>query len=228
MLELLSIFAFLTSCAPVAKLVDAQDLKSWASVKRACRFNSGPGHQKVFSGGAVNLFRSFLFVLIFVLHTPFAHAETWDVTCKNKDCFRNGWTTLGDVRGFHLEAYCTHGDCRVNGWKSIDNFGTRITVKCLDENCYGNGWESKEIRLNRNVFLDRAECADGNCLTHGWKVSSSYDDGGRVQCEDRDCSKFGGRSYWRSRRSITVCKSHDCYHKGWTVHFLDPAVSPTF
>ena len=31
--------------ASVAKLVDAQDLKSWASVKRACRFKSGPGHQ---------------------------------------------------------------------------------------------------------------------------------------------------------------------------------------
>jgi hypothetical protein len=30
--------------ASVAKLVDAQDLKSWDSVKRSCRFKSGPRH----------------------------------------------------------------------------------------------------------------------------------------------------------------------------------------
>lgn len=31
--------------APVAKLVDAQDLKSWDSFTGSCRFDSGPGHQ---------------------------------------------------------------------------------------------------------------------------------------------------------------------------------------
>ena len=36
---------FFNARALVAKLVDAQDLKSWATLTRACRFNSGPGHQ---------------------------------------------------------------------------------------------------------------------------------------------------------------------------------------
>jgi hypothetical protein len=33
-----------SSSAPVAKLVDAQDLKSWDSRNGSCRFKSGPGH----------------------------------------------------------------------------------------------------------------------------------------------------------------------------------------
>lgn len=155
-------------------------------------------------------------------------AETWDTICMNGDCFRNGWKTQGDVNYFRLQAFCKNRDCSYSGWTSIDVYGTKIDVTCKFHNCFKHGWLSIEKRINGTTFKDEASCNQGNCLINGWQVKSSYDRGGSVVCEDNNCSQLGGKSFWRSRRSITQCKEKDCYHKGWKVYFLDPAVPPTF
>jgi hypothetical protein len=151
-----------------------------------------------------------------------ASAETWDVTCRAQDCFRNGWTAVGDSPKFVLEARCVNDDCRRSGWKSKDSVGTRIEVRCAPGGCFAQGWTSRERRLDGSDLWDTATCRGQGCLTHGWDVVSSYDEGGRVACNGNDCSRHGGSSYWRGRRSVTTCKSGDCYRVGWVVRFLDP------
>lgn len=168
-----------------------------------------------------------LFILSILLGT-YSYAETWDTTCIKNDCFRNGWTTDGDVASFHLEAKCTNNDCLHSGWTSLDGNGATIDVTCKDGACFKVGWHSVERRFYGDVFIDDAFCTQSKCLTNGWNVVSSYDDVGKVTCNKNNCSQIGGQSFWRSRRSTTTCKEHDCYHNGWVIHFIDPAVPPTF
>lgn len=172
-------------------------------------------------------------ILLSVLSMAFftgsnSFAETWDTSCKNNDCFKNGWITTGDVNNFYLEAFCTNKDCLHYGWTSLDGFGTKISVTCVNADCFKSGWHSSEERINNDLFIDDAVCTNHDCLTDGWQVKSSYDNGGKVTCTKNNCSQIGGQSFWRSRRSTTKCKGHDCYHIGWNVHFQDAAVPPTY
>jgi hypothetical protein len=56
-------------------------------------------------------------------------------------------------------------------------------------------------------------------LQYGWKVRTGYDlMGGNVVCNNNDCSRYGGKSFWRGRPSQTTCYAGNCYKYGWTLY----------
>lgn len=159
--------------------------------------------------------RGILLLTLFIGSLSFAEIQKFETACKNQDCFRNGWITTAPH--YVLDTNCKNQDCKKLGWNSVANDHSTYEVTCRQGGCFQDGWASTQ-NLKGNVYYDDVLCRNSNCLTNGWTVRTGYDVlGGDVVCNNNDCSKFGGESFWRGRPSRTVCYEADCYHKGWTL-----------
>lgn len=144
---------------------------------------------------------------------------TFETRCRFKDCFREGWTTTIGKNNYKLECYCKDNDCINKGWSSSDSLGSYYDVICQPGGCTKEGWYSREF--DNGVYrFDYVTCKYADCLKYGWTIKSSYDAGGEVTCFENDCSRFGGFSFWRGRRSRTLCYGHDCYKNGWSLEIF--------
>ena len=147
-------------------------------------------------------------------------SKTLETSCHQGDCLNRGWTTIERATGYRLEALSTENNCAKHGWSSNDTDGSHYQVACKDGGCFETGWFSTEY-LNGVYLYDDVTCKDGGCLVTGWTVRSSYDAGGTASCYRDDCSRFGGHSFWRGKRSRTTCYGNDCYHRGWKLVIED-------
>jgi hypothetical protein len=160
--------------------------------------------------------KAILFILGLMAITSLAQARTYETVCNNHDCFKNGWVTTS--KSYVMKTQCTNNDCTKYGWFSLTNNKSTYNVKCRAGGCFNDGWMSAQVIKGR-IYYDDAFCKHSSCLTYGWNVKTGYDLlGGNVVCNNNDCAKYGGRSFWRGRPSRTVCYANDCYRNGWTLY----------
>ncbi len=159
--------------------------------------------------------KALLSLAIFISSVSFAATQKFETICKQRDCFKYGWTTKS--QNYVLDTNCKGHNCRQFGWASIAKDHSTYDVNCIDGACFKNGWTS--VQNDRGLVLyDIAFCRNSNCLERGWVVSTGYDlMGGNVNCNHDNCSEFGGTSVWRGHPSKTTCYNQDCYHEGWTL-----------
>lgn len=154
---------------------------------------------------------------LFISSHSFAATKIYETICKKQDCFKYGWITTSDA-GYEMNTVCKNRDCTKFGWHSEANDQSRYDVVCRAGGCFEDGWHSVQSVGGDNLY-DDVFCKFGSCLTYGWTVRTGYDlMGGDVTCNKNNCSKFGGRSFWRGRPSETICYRGDCYKYGWTLN----------
>jgi hypothetical protein len=157
-----------------------------------------------------------IFGLSLFASVALAQTRTYETTCRQGDCFKYGWVTQS--KSYVLDTHCKDQNCTRYGWYSRANDKSTYDVSCRGMGCFIDGWTSKQVIKGR-VYYDEATCRQSSCLKYGWTIKTGYDLlGGNVVCNKNDCSRYGGKAYWRGRPSRTKCYGNECYKYGWSLY----------
>jgi hypothetical protein len=169
-----------------------------------------------------------------VVSVAFAAA---DVTCRLRDCLRDGWTLRAD-NGTWTETVCLGRNCEAYGWEVRGPRGPISRAECFAGGCFATGWREFVIgRAGSQAYycgIDPTAPAHSpsvvsDCWSFGWSAQGPFITD-MTSCLDGSCRTGGwvSRVVGRPRALIATCKSgqdpkgqfaKDCFRYGWNLYF---------
>jgi hypothetical protein len=152
-----------------------------------------------------------------LLSFSIAEASTrFEITCSFKDCSKSGWDAQIWGSSVRSSTTCKNGDCFMNGYNTSDDMGTMIETNCNQGGCWTAGWSTTISTTNPpRTITESATCKDNDCLRNGWLVTTSLRGFRETSCHNYDCAGQGWTTWGDGRTVYTGCKMGKCFEDGW-------------
>ena len=160
-----------------------------------------------------------LFTLAFSIPT---YAQvTYDITCKDNNCWTSGWTLKDHHSGTFSEVECKDNNCFQNGWIQVFRGQITSNATCKETGCWVDGADFFDEfgQKTGGIACNEDPNLGNNCLTAGWRMIGQFGQTtGEVFCIADDCEKFGWDiDYFHGPLQIVRCKNESCFTNGWTL-----------